>query len=189
MDGDTTSGTQSARATHNWQLPAEPVAARQAGEIVLDALGCSPLFVGAALPFEVSPPLFNRYEVGNGFGTRVDTVIGIRRDLSATLFLAEPDIHEGDELAIADQQDGKQAAVDQLLDPASTLHRVDSVHHGVRVAAFFSISSMVRDESDRTNLFELDMAIQSLSGEGCDMDDLVRLTSVYHNLLRRWAEV
>ena len=115
------------------------MAARQAGEIVLDALGCSPLFVRAALPFEVSPPLVNRYEVGNGFGTRVDTVIRIRRDLSATLFLAEPDIYEGDELAIADQQDSKQAAVDQLLDPASTLHSVDSVRHGVRVAAFISI--------------------------------------------------
>jgi len=177
------SGTQSARAQHNRPLSEESVAARQAGEIVLDALGSS--------------PLFNRYEAGNGFGTHVATALCIRRgsdfrmrsDLSATLFLAEPDSAEGGELVIADQRGVKLDAGDLLLYPASTLHRVDPVRSGVHVAAFFSIESKVRDESDRAILFELDTAIQSLSGGGCETDDLVRLTSVYHKLLRRWAEV
>jgi PKHD-type hydroxylase len=197
VDGNATSGTQSALAKHNRQLPEDSAVARQAGEIVLDALGRSPLFVAAALPFKVYPPLFNRYETGDGFGTHVDTAIRIRRgsdfrirsDLSATLFLAEPDSYEGGELVIADQPGLKLAAGDLLLYPASTLHRVDPVRSGVRVAAFFWIQSMVRTESDRAILFDLDTAIQSLSGDGRDAGELVRLTGVYHNLLRRWAEV
>jgi PKHD-type hydroxylase len=197
VDGNATSGTQSARAKQNRQLPEDSAAARQAGEIVLNALGRSPLFVAAALPLKVYPPLFNRYEAGDAFGTHVDTAIRIRRgsdfrirsDLSATLFLAEPGSYDGGELVIADQPGIKLATGDLLLYPASTLHRVDPVRSGVRVAAFFWIQSMVRNESDRAILFDLDTAIQSLSGDGGDADDLVRLTGVYHNLLRRWAEV
>jgi len=197
IDGNATSGSQSARAKHNRQLPEDSVAARQAGEIVLDALGRSPLFVAAALPLRVYPPLFNRYGVGEAFGTHVDTAIRIRRgsdfrirsDLSATLFLAEPQSYEGGELVIAEQAGIRLAAGDLLLYPASTLHRVEPVRRGERVAAFFWIQSMVRNDSDRDILFDLDTAIQSLSGDGCDPDEIVRLTGVYHNLLRRWAEV
>ncbi len=197
IDGNATSGSQSALAKHNRQLSEDAPEARQAGELVLDALGRSPLFVAAALPFKVYPPLFNRYEVGDGFGTHVDTAIRIRRgsdfrirsDLSATLFLAPPDSYDGGELVIADHPGVKLAAGDLLLYPASTLHRVEPVRRGVRVAAFFWIQSMVRNDSDRDILFDLDSAIQSLSGEGRDADAVVRLTGVYHNLLRRWAEV
>ena len=197
IDGNATSGSQSALAKRNRQLSEDSPEARQAGELVLDALGRSPLFVAAALPFKVYPPLFNRYEVGDGFGTHVDTAIRIRRgsdfrirsDLSATLFLAPPDSYDGGELVIADQPGVKLSAGDLLLYPASTLHRVEPVRRGARVAAFFWIQSMVRSDSDRDILFDLDTAIQSLSGEGRDAGALVRLTSVYHNLLRRWAEV
>lgn len=197
IDGNVTSGSQSALAKRNRQLPEDSAAARQAGEIVLDALGRSPLFVAAALPFKVYPPLFNRYGIGDAFDTHVDTAIRIRRgsdfrirsDLSATLFLAEPDSYEGGELVIAERAGIKLAAGDLLLYPASTLHGVEPVRSGERVAAFFWIQSMVRSDSDRDILFDLDTAIQSLSGDGRDPGELVRLTGVYHNLLRRWAEV
>ncbi len=197
IDGNVTSGSQSALAKRNRQLPEDSAAARQAGEIVLDALGRSPLFVAAALPFKVYPPLFNRYGIGDAFDTHVDTAIRIRRgsdfrirsDLSATLFLAEPDSYEGGELVIAERAGIKLAAGDLLLYPASTLHGVEPVRSGERVAAFFWIQSMVRSDSDRDILFDLDTAIQSLSGDGRDPGGLVRLTGVYHNLLRRWAEV
>ncbi len=200
IDGNATSGSQSALAKHNSQLPEESSAARTAGEIVLDALGRSPLFVAAALPLKVYPPLFNRYDPGDAFGTHVDTAIRIRRgsdfrirsDMSATLFLSDPASYDGGELIVEDRMGVKLSAGDMILYPASTLHRVTPVTGGTRVASFFWVQSMVRNDSDRAILFDLDIAIQGLTGAtggGTGDAALVRLTGVYHNLLRRWAEL
>jgi PKHD-type hydroxylase len=197
IDGNATSGHQSALAKHNTQLPEDSAAARAAGEIVLDALGRSALFVAAALPLKVYPPLFNRYAAGDAFGTHVDTAIRIRRgsdfrirsDLSATLFLSDPNEYDGGELIIEDRPGVKLSAGDMILYPASTLHRVAPVTRGTRVASFFWVQSMVRSDSDRAILFELDSAIQALATAGTDDAERVRLTGVYHNLLRRWAEL
>jgi PKHD-type hydroxylase len=198
IDGNATSGSQSALAKHNTQLPEGSPAARSAGEIVLDALGRSPLFVAAALPLKVYPPLFNRYAAGDAFGTHVDTAIRIRRgsdfrirsDLSATLFLSDPDSYDGGELIVEDRPGVKLSAGDMILYPASTLHRVAPVTRGVRVASFFWLQSMVRSDTHRAILLELDTAIQALtSATDADHPEVIRLTGVYHNLLRRWAEL
>jgi PKHD-type hydroxylase len=201
IDGNATSGAQSALAKRNAQLPEESDAARVAGNIVLDALAASPMFVAAALPLKVFPPLFNRYAGGQAFGVHVDTAIRIRRgsdfrirsDLSATLFLETPEDYDGGELVIEDQfgvQSVKLPAGHMLLYPASSLHRVEPVTRGTRTASFFWIQSMVRDDNARRILFDLDSAVQSVAttrGQGDAA--VVQLTSVYHNLLRRWAEV
>jgi len=201
IDGNATSGAQSALAKRNTQLPEDSAAARAGGSAVLDALGASPLFVAAALPLKVFPPLFNRYGEGDGFGAHVDTAIRIRRgsdfrirsDLSATLFLSDPDTYDGGELVIATQfgeQRVKLPAGQLVLYPASSVHHVTPVTRGTRVASFFWIQSMVRDESARAMLFEQDTAIQSIAARlGSDDPEIVRLTGVYHNLLRRWGEV
>ena len=197
-DGNATSGHQSALAKHNRQLPEDAGAARAAGEIVIEALGRSSLFVAAALPLKVYPPLFNRYEKGDAFDMHVDTAIRIRRgsdfrirsDLSATLFLTDPESYGGGELVIENLPGIKLSAGDMILYPASTLHRVTPVTHGTRVAAFFWVQSMVRQVSDRAILFELDTAIQALATTcGADDPELIRLTGIYHNLLRKWAEL
>ena len=200
IDGNATSGTQSALAKRNRQLPEESPVAVALGNRILDALGRAPTFVAAALPLKVYPPLFNRYEGGEAFGTHVDSAIRIRRgsdfrirsDLSATLFLSDPDAYQGGELVIEDglaTQSVKLPAGHLLLYPASTLHRVEPVLHGARVAAFFWIQSMVRDLSARTMLFELDRTIQTLAADrGAGEAQVVRLTGLYHNLLRRWAD-
>ncbi|HEU0044243.1 Fe2+-dependent dioxygenase [Sphingomonas sp.] len=200
-DGNATSGAQSALAKRNAQLPEDSEAARDAGGLVLDALGRSPLFVAAALPLKVFPPLFNRYAGGQAFDTHVDTAIRIKRgsdfrvrsDLSATLFLAEPDAYDGGELVI-DGQFGEQRiklpAGDLVVYPASSLHRVEPVTRGARLASFFWVQSMVRDDGARNILFELDQSVQAVAtalGQGDAA--AVRLTGVYHNLLRRWAEL
>ena len=201
IDGNATSGAQSALAKRNAQLPEDSDAARAAGNIVLDALAASPLFVAAALPLKVFPPLFNRYAGGQAFGMHVDTAIRIRRgsdfrirsDLSATLFLEPPEEYDGGELVIEDQfgvQSVKLPAGHMLLYPASSLHRVEPVTRGTRTASFFWIQSMVRDDNARRILFDLDSAVQSVAttqGQGDAV--VVQLTGVYHNLLRRWAEV
>ncbi|WP_277968832.1 Fe2+-dependent dioxygenase [Sphingomonas echinoides] len=201
IDGNATSGAQSALAKRNTQLPEDSAAARAGGSAVLDALGACPLFVAAALPLKVFPPLFNRYGAGDGFGAHVDTAIRIRRgsdfrirsDLSATLFLCDPDSYEGGELVIATQfgeQRVKLPAGQLVVYPASSVHHVTPVTRGTRVASFFWIQSMVRDDGARAMLFELDTAIQSIATRlGSDDPEIVRLTGVYHNLLRRWAEV
>lgn len=201
IDGNATSGAQSALAKRNTQLPEDSAAARAGGSAVLDALGACPLFVAAALPLKVFPPLFNRYGAGDGFGAHVDTAIRIRRgsdfrirsDLSATLFLCDPDSYEGGELVIATQfgeQRVKLPAGQLVVYPASSVHHVTPVTRGTRVASFFWIQSMVRDDGARAMLFELDTAIQSVATRlGSDDPEIVRLTGVYHNLLRRWAEV
>lgn len=200
IDGNATSGTQSALAKRNEQLPEDSDAARRAGTIVLDALAASPLFVAAALPLKVFPPLFNRYAGGQAFDTHVDSAIRIRRgsdfrirsDLSATLFLADPDSYDGGELVIEGAfgaQAIKLPAGHMVLYPASSLHHVAPVTSGTRVASFFWMQSMVRDNEARRILFDLDSAVQSVAATSGQADPAaVKLTGVYHNLLRRWAE-
>ena len=198
IDGNATSGHQSARAKRNRQLAEGDPEAKALGDIVLDALAASPLFVAAALPLKVYPPLFNRYGVGEGFGDHVDSAIRIRAgsdfrirsDLSATLFLSDPSEYGGGELVAEGQAPVKLAAGDMVLYPASTVHHVTPVTRGERIACFFWIQSMVRDGSARTMLFELDRSIQELTqAAGPDAPALIRLTGLYHNLLRRWAEL
>ena len=199
-DGTATSGHQSALAKRNQQLPEDSEAAKQAGRLVLDALGRSPLFIAAALPLKIFPPLFNRYQGGEAFGTHIDNAIRIHRasefrvrsDLSATLFLEEPDAYEGGELVVEDNLGAhavKLPAGHLLLYPASSLHRVEPVTKGARVASFFWIQSMVRDDAARAILFDLDRSIQTIAADrGQDDREVIRLTGVYHNLLRRWAD-
>jgi len=200
VDGNVTSGPQSALAKQNEQLPEASEAAREAGRIVLDALGQSPLFVAAALPLKVFPPLFNRYGGGQKFGTHVDNAVRIQRgtdfrvrsDLSMTVFLEDPAAYDGGELLIEGQfgaQSVKLPAGHAILYPSSSLHRVEPVTRGTRVASFFWIQSMVRDDGARRILFEMDQAVQRLVGTlGNDDRAVIELTGVYHNLLRRWAD-
>lgn len=199
VDGNETSGPQSGLAKQNRQLPELGDAAHQAGALVMEALGRSAIFMSAALPAKVYPPLFNRYGVGEGFGDHIDNAVRhrrgtdfrIRSDLSATLFLCDPDSYDGGELVIGDAREGiKLPAGHMLLYPASTVHHVTPVTRGERVASFFWIQSMVRSNEDRALLYDLDQTIQSVSAERGQGDkDVVRLTGTYHNLLRRWAEV
>lgn len=200
VDGNVTSGPQAALAKRNRQLPEDSAAAREAGRIVLEALGRSPLFIAAALPLKIFPPLFNRYEGGETFGVHIDNAVRVQRgtelrvrsDLSATLFLADPDSYDGGELVIegaAGAQAVKLPAGHLLLYPASTLHRVEPVTRGTRVASFFWIQSMVRDTAARDLLFDLDQAVQATAAVlGQDHRAVIALTGTYHNLLRRWAD-
>lgn len=200
IDGNATSGAQSALAKRNRQLPEASDAARDAGGIVLDALGRTPLFVAAALPLKVYPPLFNRYEGGEAFGAHVDNAIRIQRgsdfrirsDLSCTIFLSDPDSYDGGELVIEEPSGERQvklAAGSAILYPASSVHRVEPVTRGVRLASFFWLQSMVRGSEQRAILFDLDRAVQRVGGElGQGHRAAVELTGVYHNLLRRWAD-
>ncbi len=200
VDGKVTAGHQSARAKDNQQLPEDSPAARQIGNFILAALERNPRFVSAALPLKVFPPLFNRYAGGQSFGLHVDnavrmvrgTPLRVRTDLSATLFLAEPTEYEGGELVIEDTYGAhavKLAAGSLVLYPASSLHKVNAVTRGARVASFFWIQSMVREDAQRALLFDMDGAIQRMAQERADHPSVVQLTGVYHNLLRMWAEV
>lgn len=200
VDGNVTSGAQAALAKRNRQLPEESSAAQAARAIVLGALERSPLFIAAALPLKVFPPLFNSYEGGESFDVHVDNAIRIQRgtefrvrsDLSATLFLSDPDDYDGGELIIEGEfgaQSVKLAAGDMVLYPASSLHRVSPVTRGRRLASFFWIQSMVRDDGARRILFDLDQGVQGVAAERGQGDPaVIRLTGVYHNLLRRWAD-
>ena len=201
VDGRVTAGAQSALAKHNLQAPENAPQARALGEIVLRALGTNAAFNSAAIPFRVFPPLFNRYDVGMKFGAHVDNAIRfiagpnirVRTDLSATLFLTPPEDYDGGELVIQDtygEQSVKFAAGDMVLYPASSLHRVEPVTRGSRWASFFWIQSMVKDDGARGMLYQLDQAIIKTRSELGDKHAAVlELTAVYHNLLRRWAEV
>jgi PKHD-type hydroxylase len=198
-DGNVTSGFQSALAKQNRQLPEGSDAAREAGAVILAALDRHPLFVSAALPARIFPPLFNRYGVGDGFGDHIDNSIRrdregrqLRTDLSATLFLTEPDDYDGGELTVDDTygvHQVKLGAGDMILYPASSLHRVEAITRGARVSSFFWIQSLVRDDARRALLFDMDLAIQR-AGAGLGHGDaaVVSLTGAYHNLLRMWAE-
>ena len=199
-DGNATSGHQSALAKRNRQLPEQSAAAQQAGAMVLDALAKSATFIAAALPLKIYPPLFNRYGVGDGFGTHVDSAVRIRAgsdfrirsDLSATLFLSDPEDYDGGELSVEHGfgvEAVKLPAGHMVLYPASSLHHVAPVTRGERIASFFWLQSMVRDNEARQTLFSLDNSIQSLAADrGHDDRDVISLTGIYHNLLRRWAD-
>jgi PKHD-type hydroxylase len=199
-DGTLTAGFQSAEVKSNLQLKQDEPLAREASQQVLAALERNALFISAALPRHVYPPLFNRYEPGMSFGAHVDNAIRqipgthyrLRTDLSATLFLSAPHEYDGGELEIHDTYGAhrvKLAAGEMVLYPAGSLHRVEPVTRGARVAAFFWIQSMVRDDADRTLLFELDSAIRALRAREAPRESLLKLTGCYHNLLRRWAHV
>jgi PKHD-type hydroxylase len=200
IDGRVTAGHQSARAKDNLQLPEDSPEARQIGDEILAALQGNPLFISAALPARVFPPLFNLYQGGHSFGNHVDNAIRhvpgtphrIRTDLSATLFFTGPDEYDGGELVIEDTYGVhavKLPAGHLVLYPSTSLHHVRPVTRGARLASFFWIQSMVRDDGERTLLFDLDSAIQVLTQSHVDHPVAVPLTGVYHNLLRRWAEV
>ncbi len=200
VDGRVTAGHQSARAKDNMQLPEDHPASRQLREMILGALQRSPLFISAALPLRVFPPLFNRYQGGQSFGNHVDNAIRqvpgsglrIRTDLSATLFLADPSEYDGGELMVEDTygvHSVKLPAGHLILYPSTSLHNVRSVTRGARLASFFWIQSLVRDDGERTLLFDLDGAIQRVSADAPDSAAAVQLTAVYHKLLRRWADV
>ena len=200
VDGRATAGHQSARAKDNMQIPEDDPAARQLGDIVLSALGQNALFISAALPQRVFPPLFNRYQGGQSFGTHVDNAIRqvagtghrIRTDLSATLFFAHPDEYDGGELIVEDTYGAhsvKLPAGHMILYPSTSLHHVRPVTRGARISSFFWIQSMIREDARRALLFDLDAAIQRLSRDVPDHPSAVQLTGVYHNLLREWAEV
>jgi PKHD-type hydroxylase len=198
-DGRATAGHQSAQVKKNLQLPENGPEARELGELVLRALEASPLFISAVLPQRVFPPLFNRYEPGMTFGSHVDnairpltgTPLRLRTDVSATLFLSEPEGYDGGELVVEDTYGShavKLPAGDLIVYPASSLHHVTPVTRGARLASFFWVQSMVREVSQRALLFDLDMAVRQLHQEVPQSPSLVMLTGVYHNLLRQWAD-
>ncbi|MDB5734747.1 MAG: Iron-uptake factor PiuC [Alphaproteobacteria bacterium] len=199
VDGKVTAGAQSAQAKHNLQVPESVPAARALGEIILTALGQNERFTSAALAKRVFPPLFNRYDAGMSFDTHIDnsirfvkgTNIRVRTDISATLFLTDPEEYDGGELVVEDTfgtHEVKLPAGDLVIYSATSRHNVTPVTRGSRWASFFWIQSMIRDEAARAMLFDLDEAIQSLRGKLGDSDELVTLTGLYHNLVRRWAE-
>jgi len=200
VDGRATAGHQGAHVKRNRQIAEDSPLARELGGIILAALEKNPLFISAALPNRVYPPMFNRYEGGMQFGNHVDgavrllpgTGVKLRTDLSATLFVSAPQDYDGGELLIEDAhgvQKVKLPAGDMILYPATTLHRVTPVTRGARLASFFWVQSMVRDDARRALLFDLDMAIVRLTREKADDEALVALTGCYHNLLRMWTEV
>nr|WP_298690346.1 Fe2+-dependent dioxygenase [uncultured Dongia sp.] len=200
VDGRVTAGYGSAKVKKNTQLPEESPVAEELGDIILTALETNALFVSAALPSRVFPPLFNRYGPGDGFGAHVDNAIRqglapemrIRTDLSCTLFLSAPDEYDGGELAIDDTYGTnhvKLNAGDMVLYPSTSLHAVTAVTRGTRIAAFFWLQSMIRDDAQRTLLFDLDRAIQQIGVDVPNHASVVPLTGVYHNLIRRWADI
>ncbi|MDP3815671.1 Fe2+-dependent dioxygenase [Pseudomonas sp.] len=201
IDGKATAGFQSAMAKDNLQLPADSPQARHMGELILAALSRNPLFISAALPNKVFPPLFNCYQGGQSFGLHVDNAVRevrgtgekIRTDLSATLFFTNPEEYDGGELLVEDTYGAhsvKLPAGDLILYPSTSLHRVNPVTRGARVCSFFWLQSMVRDDGQRTLLFDLDSSIQQLNRElGAGHASSVQLTGVYHNLLRRWTDI
>jgi len=202
VDGKVTAGAQSAQSKNNLQVPEDAPAARALGEIILGALGQNERFMSASLALRVFPPLFNRYDRGMEFGAHIDNAIRfakpsagpsirVRTDMSATLFLTDPDDYDGGELVVEDtfgNHTVKLAAGDLVLYSATSRHHVTAVTRGSRWSSFFWIQSMVRDESARSMLFELDTAIQGLRRQIGDTEQVIGLTGLYHNLLRRWAD-
>ena len=200
IDGRVTAGHQSGKAKHNEQIGENDPVAIEIGDLITAELESNPLFIAAALPRKIFPPLFNRYAGGQDFGTHIDNAVRqvtgtehrVRTDLSATLFLSEPGEYEGGELVVEDNfgvQRVKLSAGSMILYPASSLHHVTPVTSGCRTSSFFWIQSMVRDDGQRTLLFDLDMSIQRVTQAMPEDPSIVQLTGVYHNLLRRWADV
>ena len=198
VDGRVTAGHQSAQVKFNLQVPENAPEARELGDMVLDALGRSNLFMSAVLPKQVFPPLFNRYDAGMTFGAHVDNAVRagngarIRTDVSSTLFISGPEDYDGGELVVQDtygEHTVKLPAGDMIVYPATSLHNVTPITRGSRIASFFWTQSMIRDESRRSLLFDMDMAIIKLGRDHPDHASNVELTAVYHNLLRQWAEL
>jgi PKHD-type hydroxylase len=200
VDGRVTAGHQSTLAKNNMQVPEGHPVAKEVGELILQTLGQNSLFISAALPVKVFPPLFNRYSGGQSFGTHIDNAIRhlkgtthrVRSDLSATLFFSNPEEYDGGELIVEDTygiHSVKLPPGHMVLYPSSSLHNVRPVTRGARVSSFFWIQSMVRDDGARTLLFDLDNVTQRITAEQIDSPNAIRLTGIYHNLLRRWAEV
>lgn len=196
-DGRITAGHQSAQVKRNQQLSEDCEAAQVLGERIVGKLSAHPLFIAAALPHAIFPPLFNRYGEGMDFGHHIDNAIRgetrkLRTDLSCTLFLNAPEEYEGGELLIEDYhgtQRIKLAAGSMILYPATTLHRVAPVTRGERIASFFWVQSLVRSGEQRRLLLDLDLNIQGLRRRHGESAELVQLSGVYHNLLRQWAEL
>lgn len=198
-DGRVSAGHQGRLVKDNEQLPEQAAAARELGELVLAALERNALFISAVLPSLVYPPMFNRYQGGQQFGAHIDNAVRLlpgtgrklRTDVSCTLFLSEPDEYDGGELLVEDTygtHSVKLPAGHMIVYPSTSLHRVEPVTRGARVASFFWAQSMIRDDGQRALLFDMDSALQHLTRTGADSDALVRLTGSYHNLLRMWAE-
>ena len=197
-DGRETVGPQGAEVKRNEQLPDASSERAELGRAILAALRRSPLFFAAALPRKILPPRFNRYAGGGEYGFHVDGAVMnmadadfLRSDLSCTLFLNAPEEYDGGRLIVSDtygEHAVKLAAGDAILYPSSSLHRVEPVTCGSRIASFFWIQSLVRDDGQRQTLLQLDTAIQKLTQDGADRDALLQLTTVYHNLLRAWSE-
>jgi PKHD-type hydroxylase len=197
-DGRITAGYQSGRVKHNRQLPEDHPLGVELGQAVLQRLATNNLFVSAALPQRIFPPLFNLYSGGEHFGFHIDNAIRpvqhsgerVRTDLSMTVFFSEPDEYDGGELVIEDTfgtQQVKLAAGSAVLYPGTSLHKVNPVTSGARISSFFWIQSLVREDSDRALLLQLDVAIQRLRADQPDHSSIDELTGVYHNLLRKWA--
>ncbi|NII53040.1 Fe2+-dependent dioxygenase [Luteibacter sp. SG786] len=198
-DGRQTVGPQGARVKRNLQLPEASTLRRELGAMVVAALARHPLYHAAVLPLRTLSPRFNRYEGGGEYGFHIDGAVmatgdadtHVRSDISCTLFLSEPEDYDGGELIVSDtygEHEVKLPAGDAIVYPSSSLHRVTPVTRGARIASFFWIQSMVRDDGARRLLLELDTAIRTLSASGADQASILQLTGVYHNLLRRWAE-
>jgi PKHD-type hydroxylase len=199
QDGRLTAGGQAKKSKVNQQLDDSSELAKTLGEEILNRLSQNPQFCSAALAEKIYPPKFNRYHNGGYYGTHADSAVMslpgtgelMRTDLSATLFLSEPDSYQGGELCIETEfgvQEVKLAAGDLVLYPSSSLHQVTPVVRGSRVCAFFWIQSMVRGHEQRAMLYDLDQSIQGVSDAlGGDHNEVLRLTSVYHNLVRHWC--
>jgi PKHD-type hydroxylase len=197
-DGRETVGTQGAQVKRNQQLPDASPVRMELGREVLAACARHPEFHAATLPARILPPRFNRYANGGHYGTHIDGAVmaladgsQLRSDIACTLFLADPDSYDGGELIIEDtwgEHEVKLSAGDAIVYPASSLHRVEPVTRGARVAAFFWIQSLVRDEAQRRTLLQLDTAIRELTADAADPATVKQLTGVYHNLLRQWSE-
>ena len=198
VDGRATAGWSGAPVKRNVQIAEHTPIARELGDMVLAAIERNPLFISAALPNQVYPPLFNRYEGGMTFGSHVDGAVRVlpngvklRTDVSCTLFLSSPDEYDGGELVVEDTygvQQVKLPAGDMIVYPATSLHQVTPVTRGARVASFFWVQSLVRDDTKRALLFDMDTAIQRLNASAADAQARRSLVGCYHNLLRLWSE-
>lgn len=200
VDGKVTAGQRSARDKFNRQLNEDSALGLLFGQRILARLSENALFMSAALPKRIYPPLFNRYSGGEAFGFHIDNAIRgikgvrerVRTDLSATLFLTDPQTYDGGELVIRDtfgERSVKLPAGHLVLYPGTSVHKVNPVTRGERVAAFFWIESLVREDSQRSLLLDMDVAIQRLNAQQADDESLLQLSGVYHNLLRRWSDV
>ena len=201
-DGKATAGYQSALVKRNWQVVEESPEAKAMGKVILQAMGRSPQVTSGAMPLFIFPPIFNRYDQGQGFGSHIDNAVRglllgssgrMRTDVSATVFLTPPEEYDGGELVISGtfgEQSVKLAAGDAIIYPASSVHRVETVTRGSRLAVVMWMQSMLRDDGKRQVLYDLDVALGNLRRRGLAGEpEMVMLTGVYHNLMRQWIEM